>query len=139
MSTEQSHIEPAADRPVNMLLDVSNTMVRLYKDLFGRGPTKVRTYWTGPDALTVILEDTLTKAEQNMVKLGEQQRLRDTRMFFQYATVKEFCEPVERITGRTVRSFISGLDSEVNGLALETFIFYPRGQEGPSRATMAKV
>ncbi|MFL5859996.1 MAG: Na-translocating system protein MpsC family protein [Solirubrobacteraceae bacterium] len=139
MSTEPSRIEPTADRPVNMLLDVSNTMVKLYKELFGRGPTKVRTYWTGPDALTVILEDTLTKAEQNMVTLGEQQRLRDTRMFFQYATVKEFCEPVERITGRTVRSFISGLDSEVNGLALETFIFYPRGQEGPSRATMSKV
>lgn len=44
------------------------------------------------------------------VKMDEHQRLRDTRMFFQYATVREFCEPVERITGRTVRAFVSGLD-----------------------------
>src|SRR5437588_12325619 len=112
MSTEEKQVEPTGrESRTSPLLQISTTMVRLYKELFGRGPTKVRTYWTGPDALTVILEDTLTKAEQNMVTLGEQQRLRDTRMFFQYATVKEFCEPVERITGRTVRSFISGLDS----------------------------
>jgi uncharacterized protein YbcI len=113
-------------------------MVRLYKELFGRGPTKARTHWTGPDALTVILEDTLTQAERNMVKMGEHQRLRDTRMFFQYSTVREFCEPVERITGRTVRSFISGIDTEAEGLALETFVFYPQGEEGRSRVMEAE-
>jgi hypothetical protein len=43
-------------------------------------------------------------AERNLVKLGEHQRLRDTRMFFQYATVTQFCQPVELITGRTVRA-----------------------------------
>jgi hypothetical protein len=59
-------------------------------------------------------------------------------MFFQYASVREFCEPVEEITGRTVRSFISGLDSEVAGLAMESFVFYPRGQEGPSRIERAE-
>src|SRR5437588_12721168 len=110
MSTEEPHVEPTeGESRTNMLMEISNTMVRLYKELFGRGPTKARTHWTGPDALTVILEDTLTQAERNMVKMGEHQRLRDTRMFFQYSTVREFCEPVERITGRTVRSFISGI------------------------------
>ena len=49
-------------------------------------------------------------------------------MLFQYATVKEFVEPVEEITGRTVRSFISGLDSQ-EGVAAEMFVFYPRGEE----------
>lgn len=42
--------------------------------------------------------------------MGEHQRLRDTRMFFQYATVREFCEPVERLTGRKNRSIVSGID-----------------------------
>jgi hypothetical protein len=54
-------------------------------------------------------------------------------MFFQYATVREFCEPVEQITGRTVRSFHSSIDTKVDGMAVETFIFYPEGQDGPSR------
>jgi uncharacterized protein YbcI len=28
---------------------ISNGMVRLYKDLFGRGPGSARTYFAGPD------------------------------------------------------------------------------------------
>ena len=30
-----------------VLMEISNTMVRLYKEVFGRGPTKARTHWTG--------------------------------------------------------------------------------------------
>jgi hypothetical protein len=65
--------------------------------------------------------------------MGEYQRLRDTRIYFQYATVREFCEPIERITGRTVRAFHSSIDTKADGMAMETFIFYPEGQQGPSR------
>ena len=91
----------------------------------------------GPDALTCLLEDTLTPAERNLVKLGEHQRLRDLRMVVQYAAVREFCEPVEQITGRTVRAFHSSIDTEVDGMALETFVFYPDGEEGASRVEFA--
>src|SRR5918995_3618969 len=125
----------ATDREAGMslLMEVSNAMVHLYKEQFGRGPTSARTHWCGNDSLTVFLDDTLTPAERNMVRMNEHQRLRDLRMFFQYATVREFCEPVERITGRTVRSFQSSVDTKVDGLAVETFVFYREGQEGPSR------
>src|SRR5688500_10346717 len=88
-----------ADERTSVLLELSNTMVRLHKEQFGRGPTKARSYWAGPDALTCFLEDTFTPAERNLVKMGEHQRMRDTRMFFQHASVREFCEPVEEITG----------------------------------------
>ena len=113
-------------------------MVKLYKELFGRGPTQTRTHWCGNDVLTVILRDTLTPAERNLVKMGEHQRLRDVRMFFQYATVREFCEPIEQATGRKVLSFISGIDTEVEGLAVELFVLHPEGYEGPSRADLAE-
>jgi uncharacterized protein YbcI len=115
------------------LLAISNEMVRLYKEQFGRGPTKTRTVWAGPDTVVVMLEDTLTPAERNLLDLGEHERLRDLRMFFQYAAVREFCEPVERITGRKVRAFLSGLDSGAEGFALETFVLHPEGYDGPSR------
>jgi uncharacterized protein YbcI len=114
-------------------------MVRLYKEQFGRGPTRARAYWAGPDTVTVILEDTLTPAERNLAKMGEHQRLRDTRMFFQYATVAEFCEPVERLTGRKVRAFLSAIDTEVDGLCVETFVLHPAGSEAPSRTATAAV
>ena len=139
MSTdEQQHPQPSADEArASILMELSNTMVRLHKEQFGRGPTAARSFWVGPDAVACFLEDTLTPAERNLARMGQHQRLRDMRLFFQYATIREFCEPVERITGRTVRSFQSSVDTKVDGLAVETFIFYPKGEEGPSRIELA--
>jgi len=134
MSTGDSHGQPTLDEAhASVLMEISNTMVRLYKEQFGRGPTRARTYWSGPDMLTSVLEDTLTPAERNLVAMKEHQRLRDTRMFFQYATVREFCEPVERLTGRKVRAFLSSIDTVADGLAVETFVLHPEGYDGPSR------
>ena len=65
--------------------------------------------------------------------MGEHQRLRDLRMFFQYACVRDFVDPVEQITGRTVRAFFSSIDTHVDGMAIEAFALYPEGEEGPSR------
>ena len=117
-------------------MEVSNAMVRLYKEQFGRGPKKARSFWAGPDAIVCLMEETLTPAERNLVKLGEHQRLRDMRLFFQYATLREFCEPVERITGRKVRSFHSSVDTKVDGLSIETFVLYAEGEDGPSRTEL---
>ena len=117
---------------------ISNEMVRIYKTQFGRGPTKARTSWCGDDVLTVVLEETLTPAERNLVRMGEHQRLRDLRLFFQYATVREMCEPIERYTGRKVRAFISGIDTEADGLATELFVLHPEGYDGPSRIERAE-
>jgi hypothetical protein len=46
-------------------------------------------------------------------------------MFFQYATVKEFVETVEQITGRTVRAFVSGIDTE-HDVSCEVFYLEPQ-------------
>src|SRR4051794_13422315 len=127
-SPERLDQEDRNARP-GALMALSNEMVRLFKEQFGRGPTSARATWTG-DLVTVVLESTLTPAERNLVKMGEHERLRETRMFFQYASVREFCEPVERITGRKVRAFISGLDTHVDGLAVETFVLHPRDADG---------
>jgi uncharacterized protein YbcI len=133
MSAEQQ--QPTAEQPrTTVLTEISNTMVRLFKEQFGRGPTSARTHWAGPDTLITVLEGTLTPAERNLVKMGEHQRLRDTRLFFQYASVAEFCRPVEKITGRVVRSFHSSVDTERDGQAVEVFVLYPEGNEGRSRA-----
>jgi uncharacterized protein YbcI len=106
--------------------------VRIYKDQFGRGPTRTRTSWAGPDLLIVMLEETFTPAERSLQRLGEHKQLRDLRMLFQYAESRTFCDPVERLTGRKVRAFISGIDTHAD-IATETFILHPAGYDGPSR------
>ncbi|HEX8105290.1 MAG TPA: Na-translocating system protein MpsC family protein [Solirubrobacteraceae bacterium] len=134
MSTSSEEPGPAGqERQVNVQMEVSNTLVRLFKEQFGRGPTSARTHWAGPDTLVCILDDTLTPAERNLVKLGEHQRLRDTRSFFQYASVRDFGHPVEQITGRTLRAFHSSTDTEASGQSAEVFVFHPVGYDGPSR------
>ena len=135
MSTEP----PRASDEANVLLEISNAVVRLFKEQFGRGPTSARTYWTGPDALSVILEDTLTPAERAMVAMGEHQRLRDMRLFFQVATTREFCEAIERLSGRKMRAFVSGTDTHVGGLSIESFVLHPDGYDGASRAEAERV
>lgn len=128
-----SAAQPAEDeQDVNLIMHISLEMVRLYKEHFGR-PKRANTHRAGPDALVVFLEDTLTQAERDMVDAGEHQRLRDKRMSVQYSTVREFCLPVERLTGRKVRSFLSATDTEVDGLSMETFLLHPVGYDGPSR------
>ena len=114
---------------------ISNEMVRIYKDQFGRGPTKTRTQWAGPDILVVTLEQTFTPAEHKLRELGEHGRLRELRLLFQYAEVAAFCAPIERLTGRVVRSFISGIDTEAD-IASEMFVLHPSGYEGPSRSVV---
>jgi uncharacterized protein YbcI len=118
-----------------VLSAISNEMVRIYKDQFGRGPTKTRTQWAGPDILVVTLEQTFTPAERKLRELREHERLRELRMLFQYSSVSVFCDPVEHLTGRKVRAFVSGIDTELD-LASEMFVLYPAGSEGPSRASL---
>src|SRR4051812_26050390 len=103
------------------LQELTNAMVRLYKELFGRGPTKARTHYAGPDTIVSTIENSLTPAERNMIELGEHQRVREIRMFFQHASDSEFTETVEQITGRKVWAFVSGIDT---GEDVSSEVFY---------------
>jgi uncharacterized protein YbcI len=107
------------------LAELSNAMVRLYKDLFGRGPTKTRTSYAGPDLIVTTLENSLTNIERTMAEAGEHERLRDLRMHFQYLGEADFIGAVEAITGRKVRAFVSGMDTR-RDVASELFYLEPR-------------
>ena len=121
--TAQSSIGHS-DRQGLELQEVTNAMVRLYKELFGRGPTKARSHYAGPDTLLATIENSLTAAERNLVALDEHQRVREVRMFFQHASERDFVETVEQITGRKVRSFVSGVDTH-RDVSSEVFYFEP--------------
>jgi uncharacterized protein YbcI len=127
MDAESSSQGPSDhDRSGMELSEISNAMVRLYKEQFGRGPTKAATHYAGPDCLISTLENSLTPAERNMVALGEHQRLRDVRLFFQHATEQQFRDIIEGITGRTVRGFVSGMDTH-RDISSEVFYLEPDG------------
>ena len=109
-----------------LLQDISNAMVALHKEQFGHGPTTAQSHLAGADALLCVMDDALLPAERTMVEMGEQQRVRESRMFLQVATADQFIATVEAITGRTVRAFASATDPD-RGVVMENFIFEPQG------------
>jgi uncharacterized protein YbcI len=105
---------------------VSNAMVKLHKEQFGRGPTNARSDFAGPDTLVCVLEDALLPAERQMVEMGDQQRVREARLYFQVATSAAFISAVEEIVERRVKAFASASDPDVN-VIFEIFHFEPSG------------
>ena len=91
MSTEVQQLTEA-EAGASLLLEISNAMVRVYKDQFGRGPERARALWAGSDALVVFLDRTLTPAERNLVRHGEHERVRNMRTLLQYAEVRGVAE-----------------------------------------------
>ena len=120
--------QTAAEHRGMQTAELSNAMVRIYKEQFGRGPTKAHSVYAGPDLVICTLEHSLTPAEHRMVQLGEHQRVRDIRTFFQHASEQEFVGAVEQITGRRVRAFVSGTDTNQD---VSSEVFYLRPVAGP--------
>jgi uncharacterized protein YbcI len=114
----------SADYQTSVRAEISREMVRIYKEQFGRGPTKARTEFAGPDIVVSTLEDSFTPAERRLAEMEEHQRLRDTRLYFQHATKGEFTGTVERILDRRVRAFNSSIDTH-NDVSVEVFHLEP--------------
>jgi uncharacterized protein YbcI len=106
-----------------MLAEVTNTVVRLHRTHFGKGPTRSKSYLLD-DVLVCVMRDVFTTVERTLVEAGEHDKVRQTRLAFQDAMKGPFCEAVEEITGRRVL----GLTSQVlvdRGIAIEVFLLSP--------------
>ena len=110
---------------------VSRQIVQLHARLYGRGPTRAKTYIT-QDYLLSVLEEIFTAAERTLIAAGKGEHVQTTRMAFQDAVKDQFVEMVERTTGRGVRTLISQVDLET-GVAVELFLFDVRSADSPPR------
>jgi uncharacterized protein YbcI len=97
-------------RDGSVLTHISNALVALHKEQFGRGPVRARTTFAGDDTLLCTLQDALLPAERALVEIGQQERVQESRLFFQTATREKFIGVVEDLTGRKVVAFSSATD-----------------------------
>ena len=102
---------------------ISNEMVGLHSEYYGRGPSKAKTYVDG-DLIAVVLEETFTPAEKTLIARGESEGIQDVRRRFQRAMADQFRSVVEQATGREVRAFLSETDLE-NDISVEVFLLGP--------------
>ena len=107
----------------SLLAQISNAMVRIHKEHWGKGPTKARTIYT-EDVVLTRLEEIFTKAELTLVRAGREEEVRNMRIAFQRELEHEFVGAVERLTGRKVQAFISEIHAATN-LGIELFFLEP--------------
>ena len=103
-----------------MLAEVTNAIVSLHRQHYGKGPTRSKSFLLD-DVLVCVMRDVLTTVEHTLVEAGEHTKVRDTRFAFQDAMRERFARAVERIVGRKVL----GVTSQIlvtQDIAVEIFV-----------------
>lgn len=86
--------------------EISDEIVRLTREGTGRGPVRARVVVDG-DAIVVLMQDTLTRAERTLVDAGRPDEVLALRRAIQDVLRPAYTAAVERITGRAARTFMS--------------------------------
>jgi uncharacterized protein YbcI len=116
----QNQAPPAPLGDGERLAAISNMAVKVFADHMGRGPTKVRSYIVD-DVVVCLMEDTMTKAERELMKSGNAAIVLKTRSIFQDTMRAELSAGIEALTGRRVVAFTSGNDVDAD-IASELFV-----------------
>src|SRR4051794_40293928 len=104
----------------DMRLAISNALVRVKKELYGKGPVKAKTY-LNDNYVFSVLEGGLTCNEETLLEAGEHRLVRDYRLRSQEAVAGTFTTAVEEATGRRVLSYHSQIVFEPER-AFEIFV-----------------
>ena len=102
---------------------LANELGKLVADFTGRGATRSRAL-LHQDLVVCVFEDAATRAEQTLVRAGQAELVRHQRDALQRAMAPQFIAAVERLTGRRVRTFMSGTD-EPGASSIEAFLLEP--------------
>src|SRR4051812_16136534 len=89
-----------------LLSSISNRMVQIHKQYYGKGPTKARSYVMG-DLVVCLMRGGFTKAEETLIDSGRAGLVHEQRSEFQAALKQEFIDAVSELTGRRVVAFMS--------------------------------
>jgi uncharacterized protein YbcI len=105
--TEPDHTQDVeAERGSSINAEISNAMVGLKKEYYGRGPTKAKTY-INDNYVFCVLEGGLTRNEETLLAAGEAELVRAYRLRFQSVMTGPTTEAIEKITGRKVIGYHS--------------------------------
>jgi uncharacterized protein YbcI len=91
------------------LAEITNGIVRLFSDYYGRGPTRAKSYLLDDTYVVTVLRNTMTTVERTLVEGGHGDQVRSVRLTFQEAMTDSFKGVVENALGRRVASYHSQL------------------------------
>jgi len=120
----EERTEASGDRG-KLAAAISNAIVGIFREHYGRGASRVRTVM-GADYVITFLEDIYTPVERTLIEAGRFEAVRETRSAFQDTMQERFTSEVEQLVGRKVVGFLSQVHVDPD-LAVETFILEPDG------------
>ncbi len=111
-------------RPIgDVLTAISDGLVALLKEFYGRGPTRAKSYYQD-DLVVCVLRGGFTRVERTLMEGGREDSVIQQRMDFQDLMRQRFEKVVEDATGRAVIGFMSGNQQDPD-LMCEVFILGP--------------
>ena len=121
MSPRNVHTKPQAHGDV--LTAISDGLVALLKEYYGRGPTRAKSYYQD-DLVVCLLRGGFSRVEQTLLEGGRGGSVIRQRMEFQELMRGRFEAVIEQATGRRVIGFMSG-NQQAPDIMCEVFILAP--------------
>ena len=107
---------------------ISEGLVALFKEFYGRGPDQARVYYVD-DVVVCILRGGFTRVEQTLLDAGRRDIVIEQRMMFQEVMVDRFKSLVREVVGREVIGFVSGNQPDPE-MTCEVFVLAPEAGSG---------
>ena len=127
---------PAPSPPLSgdeLLAAVTETMVSSHERYYHRRPVSAKTLLLDGELLACVLGGVYTEVEKTMIELQRATVVHETRSAFQNAMEHRLIAAVERLSGRSVLSFVS--DHHVGpDIEIELFMLTPQNKPAPGAA-----
>jgi uncharacterized protein YbcI len=120
------HPKSVQQKPQNhgdVLTAISDGMVVLLKEFYGRGPTRTKSYYED-DLVVCVLRGGFSRVEQTLLDGGRGPAVIQQRMEFQEVMRDRFTEVIQGATSRPVIGFMSG-NQQHPDMMCEVFILGP--------------
>ena len=105
------------------LTAISDGLVALLKEFYGRGPSQVKSYYQD-DLVVCLLRGGFSRVEETLLKGGRGSAVIGQRMEFQELMRLRFEEVIEKAVGRKVIGFMSG-NQQAPDMMCEVFVLAP--------------
>jgi len=106
-----------------ILTAISDGIVALFKEFYGKGPTRAKTYYED-DLVVCLLRGGFTRVEETLRDAGRGHEVILQRMAFQDVMRDRFEAVIQHATGRRVIGFMSGNQQDPDMLC-EIFVLAP--------------
>ena len=119
----QRNVQSTPQTHGDVLTAISDGMVALLKEFYGRGPSRAKSYYED-DLVVCLLRGGFSRVEQTLLEGGRGSSVIRQRMEFQELMRERFEAVIADATGRRVIGFMSG-NQQSPDIMCEVFILAP--------------